>query len=204
MAFDFIDNYIINYQELKDSDINKIGRLKHCFYPVPDIYIKKALAAFNPFPAELLEFYETVGFGFMNRQKNIGNCIIDPMSLVYINRQEGYLATERVKEFAKYYDINQFLIFFHTFENHYFAISRETINGKNAIWYKGKMVQKSLKNFLYYCISDSDFIKMFIAREEAKVERERKLQAKKERKILEEKHNKIRYLGGHKLIDQYP
>ena len=72
----------------------------------------KKLIAFTPFPVELLELYKTVGFGFMNRRKNIDNCIIDPMSLVYINKQEGYLATERVKQKSvhrkgtKYVEIN--------------------------------------------------------------------------------------------------
>lgn len=204
MEFEFIKNYIIKYQEIEESDIKRIGRLKHCFYAVPELYIQKAMTAFEPFPAELHEFYETIGFGFMNRQKNIGNRIIDPMSLVYINKQEGYLATEKVKEFASYYDVNQFLLFFHSFDEHYFAIRRETINGKNEIWYKDKRIAHSLRDFIYYCYTDSDYILLHIARDEVRMNREKALQEKKERKRIEEERSKIRYLGGHILIDRCP
>ena len=204
MAFEFIENYIIKYQEIEEPDIKRIGRLKHCFYAVPELYIRKAITAFEPFPAELYEFYETVGFGFMNRQKDIGNCILDPMSLVYINKQEGYLATEKVKEFANYYDVNQFLLFFHSFDEHYFAIRRETINGKNEIWYKDKRIANSLRDFIYCCYIDSDYILLHIARDEVKMKREKALQEKQERKRIEEECGKIRYLGGHILIDSCP
>lgn len=204
MTFDFIDNCIIKYQEIEESDIKRVGRLKHCFYSVPDLYIRKAITTFDPFPVELREFYETVGFGFMNRRKNIGNCIIDPMSLVYINKQEGYLATERVKEFAEYYDVNQYLLFFHSFEGHYFAIRREAVNGENEIWYKDEMIEKSLKDFLYRCFIDNDYVSLTIARDEVKMKRERRLQEKRERKIIEEERSEIRYLGGHELIDNWP
>lgn len=35
MAFEFIENCIIKYQEIEEPDIKRIGRLKHCFYAVP-------------------------------------------------------------------------------------------------------------------------------------------------------------------------
>lgn len=36
MAFEFIENCIIKYQEIEESNIKRIGRLKHCFYAVPE------------------------------------------------------------------------------------------------------------------------------------------------------------------------
>lgn len=168
MAYKFLDKYKIEYQKVEESEARRLGRLKHCFFAVPDLYIQKATFAINPFPVELLKFYEEIGFGFFHRTKDIGHILLDPRSLVCTNMQVGYFATEQVKEYIQLYDISQKLLFFQTFKEQYFAISRIAENGKNAIWYKEQKIEESLFDFLLHCSRDRNYLSLQIKRYERK------------------------------------
>lgn len=166
MIYNFLEKYKIDNKEVEESEARKLGRLKHCFFAVPDLYIQKASSAISPFPVELLEFYKKIGFGFFHRTKDIGHILLDPRSLVCINTQVGYFATEQVKEYIQLYDISQKLLFFQTFGEQYFAISRIAENGKNFIWYKEEKIEESLFDFLLHCSRDRNYLSLQIKRNE--------------------------------------
>lgn len=164
MNFDFLSNCKIGYEIIDQSKIEKVGRFPHYFFDVPDIYIQRAVAAFDPFPVELLEFYKKIGFGFFHRRKNIESRLLDPMSMVYLNRQENYFADEIVKEYLNYYNPEQHLLFFQASDKRFLAISRKSKNGKNAVWYKNHELEASLTDFLRLCYDDADYLPLRISR----------------------------------------
>ena len=203
MKYTFLNKFKIAYKEVEESEAKRIGRLKHCFFSLPELYIQKAILDLDPFPIELRELYEEVGFGFLHRGKNTGSCLIDAMSLIYINTREGYLVADKVQEYLDCYDTMQKLLFFHTFEEQYFAISRIEENGQNAVWYKDEMIEKSLYDFLHHYSTNSEYLSFYISKYEKRIQKERARKEKEEKKILEEKRRKIRYLGGHELLDHH-
>lgn len=203
MNFDFLSPYKIGYEIIDQSKVREVGQLRHYFFDVPDIYIQRAVATFSPFPVELLEFYKEIGFGFFHRRKNIENRLLDPMSMVYMNRQEGYFANEIVKEYLNYYNPEQYLLFFQASDSCFLAISRRAEKGKNAIWYKNNMLEDSLSDFLRLCCDNADYLPLRISRIDYLDNKDRRKQEKARQKEAEKSAPKIKYLGGHQLIDNW-
>jgi hypothetical protein len=198
MIFPFLEHYKLSPELITESGAKSIGRLRHNFFALPEFQIREALTAFNPFPEELKSFYEEIGFGFMHRAK-LGkiNILFDPMSLIYTNQQRGYFATPETADALKYYNIEKHLLFFKTTDNQYLAIERETVKGKNKIYYNGDSFEDSLYDFLKHF----DFNRYYLPEQ---LERIIYLQEKKQKKLNKpQEKKKVKYIGGHILIDRY-
>jgi hypothetical protein len=151
MTFSFLEEYKITLEQIEIQGVKATGRSRHQFFSVPEFQIEEALAAFDPFPEELKTFYYEIGFGFMHRAKSGKfSILLDPLSLIYTNRQINYFATPEVERELKYYDTAHQLLFFKTPANRYLAIDRTTVQEKNAIYYRGTVIGDSLHDFLKY------------------------------------------------------
>jgi hypothetical protein len=106
MTFSFLDEYKITSGQIEILGVKSTGRLRHQFFSVPEFQIEEALAAFDPFPEELKTFYYEIGFGFMHRLK-LGkfSILLDPLSLIYTNKQINYFAMPEVARELEYYDM---------------------------------------------------------------------------------------------------
>jgi hypothetical protein len=197
MDFSFLHRYKIS-TGLIEERAKSIGNLRHIFFALSEFQIQAALGKFDPFPEELKNFYTEIGFGFMHRAK-LGkiNTLFDPISLIYTNQQTGYFATSEIADELKYYDIEKQLLFFKTAENQYLAIERETVKGKNKIYYKGTPIEYSLYDFLKHFDFNPYNLLGQMERTIYLQEKERKKQNKPQEK------KKVKYIGGHRLIDPY-
>lgn len=197
MNFTFLHSYKIDPQDVDVSKAREIGHLRHLFYAVPEIGIKEAWAMFNPFPVELLNFYNEVGFGFFHRRKGKLNVLLDPVSLVNTNLRLGYFNDDPlIAEAFRYFDSEKQLLFFKIHSGQYFSIGRMEEQGKNAIYYKNKRIESSLYDFLYNYSQNVDYAKYRI---EDFIEEETRI----EKKDKPSNQKNAKRLGGHVLIDPY-
>lgn len=194
MNFAFLHSYKIDPLKVDISEAKEIGTLRHLFYAVPEIDIKEALTTFNPFPVELLNFYNELGFGFFHRRKGKLNILLDPMSLVNTNLRLGYFKEDPfIMEAFRHFDNEKQLLFFKTHAGQYLSIDRAEKQGKNAIYYKNKQIESSLYDFLYNYSKNIDYPEDFIEEKTKNKERKTDLGNIKSAKRV----------GGHVLIDPY-
>jgi len=199
MYFSFLEDYRVTSEMIQERGVKAMGRLRHLFYDLPEYQIQQALNEFNPFPEELKTLYVEIGFGFMHREKQGKfNSLFDPMTLIYTNNQINYFATPETADELKLYDIEKHLLFFKTISSHYLAIDRHTNHGRNKIYYKGIVIEESLYDFLRYYISDRYYLNQLI--EVTDFEQENIIK-KQEKEITKVKQEKVKYLGGHRLLD---
>jgi len=200
MYFPFLEDYRITPKLIQEQGAKSIGRLRHLFFELPEYQIQETLNTFDPFPEELKTLYCEIGFGFMHRAK-LGkfNTLFDPMTLIYTNKQVNYFATPETAEELKFYDIEKQLLFFKTISNRYLAIDRNTIHGKNKIYYRGTAFGNSLYDFL----KNFDFNRYYLNQEIDIVDYEEEEKIKKQEKEKAKQQEKVKYLGGHQLIDKW-
>ena len=146
MQYPYLQDYILT-QEKVDLAIKEksIRKLRHVFYPLSTNDIKVALESFNPFPVELKTFYEEIGFGNFHCNREYVNCLLDPHSLVYINRQMYRFRYDKEVEWAI---TEGRLIFFRTYMYQYLTIEMKDVDGKNAVYYKKRKLDDSLSSFI--------------------------------------------------------
>ncbi|MDR0604548.1 MAG: hypothetical protein LBG80_09630 [Bacteroidales bacterium] len=172
MSFSFLEDYKITSEQIENLGVKSTGRLRHQFFSVPEFQIEQALAAFDPFPEELKTFYYEIGFGFMHRRKfGKFSILLDPMSLIYTNKQVNYFATPEVARELKYCDMANQLLFFRTASNQYLAIDRTTVRDKNTVYYRGTVIGKSLYDFL----KQYDFNRYALAQQTDEADTEEKI-----------------------------
>jgi hypothetical protein len=191
MYSSFLEDYKITSKLIEEQGAKSIGNLRHLFFTLPEFQIQEALNTFDPFPEELKMFYHEIGFGFMHRAK-LGkfNILFDPMTLIYTNKQVNYFATPEIEEELKYYDIEKHLLFFKTISNQYLAIDRQTINGKNVIYYRGTAIEDSLYDFLKHFDFNRYYLNQLIDTVDYKQKPELKESNwEEEKKALEKKYN---------------
>jgi len=158
-TYSFLHPYKVTPELISERGAKSIGRLRHLFFALPEFQIHEAEKAFDPFPEELNILYREIGFGFMYRAKSGKfNTLFDPMTLIYTNRQVGYFATPEVAEELEFYEMGNQLLFFRTASNRYLAIDRNTVHGKNAVYYQGQVIDDSLLRFLKRFYSDRDYL----------------------------------------------
>jgi hypothetical protein len=162
MDYSYLYYYKITAGLIEEEGVKSVGRFSHYFFPLPEFQIQKAVTTYTPFPVELLEFYNKIGFGFLNRAKGKFNILLDPASLINTNQRLDYYGDNPyLAEAAKYYDVEKQLLFFKTYSNLYFSINRVDVNGKNAIFHEGKQIHSSLYEFIEKCYDNSDYFNDF-------------------------------------------
>jgi len=203
MYFSFLENYIIAPKFYEEKEARAIGRTHHFFYALPEYQIQEAINTFRPFPEELKTLYCEIGFGFMHRAKSGKfNFLFDPMTLIYTNNQINYFATPETIAELQYYDVEKQLLFFKSDSNSYLAIDRCTVHGKNKIYYQGITVDDSLHDFMKHLDYNSFYLSQFIEIISYEQEKKVKKQEKVMRKEEEKQREKVKYLGGHRLLDK--
>jgi hypothetical protein len=203
MYFSFLEKFIVASKTYEAREAKAIGRLRHIFFVLPELLIQEALQTFNPFPEELKTLYYEIGFGFMHRGKSGKfNQLFDPKTLIYTNNQVAYFATPETETALKYYDAEKQLLFFKTISNCYLAIDRHPVRGKNKIYYKGKTIEDSLYNFMKRLDFDRSYANKLIAIIDNEQDKEIKNSEKAIRKEEAKQHEKIKYIGGHRLLDK--
>ncbi len=198
MYFSFIQQYRIVPEEVEASEAKRIGRQKHLFFPVPENDITEVLNTFPLFPSELKIFYQKIGFGFLHRRKGERNLLLDPASLINTNLRLGYYQEDPfIKEYFEYINPEKALLFFRTHSGQYLSISCTEEQGENAVFYKKMKIEPSLYDFLYNYFYDSNCMKHYMDKLTKAEEKEAKdANRSKSRK-------KVKYLGGHELLDPY-
>ena len=198
MVFSFLKKYQIIAKDLTPSQAKSIGKYRHCFFPVPEIDIGEALTAFDPFPLELKQVYEEIGFGFFHRRKGDINCLLDPLSLKGANLQLGYFKNDDyINQALEFCKVENRLLFFKTQSNQYFSIDRTEKQGENSIYYKGRQVKESLYDFLDSCANNEGYLQYTIKDVDRQMEKEKEKAEKEKMK----NQKPVRYLGGHILVD---
>ncbi len=133
MTYPYLHDYILSQAYIETLKPKELGKLQHNFYALPEDAIQKALMTFEPFPAELKLFYQEIGFGFFHCNKERVNRILDPYSLIMMNRLDDRFAYDVELKRAL---IEGHLVFFQTFLYQFLTIDRETVHNQNAIYYK--------------------------------------------------------------------
>ena len=174
MNFSFLKKYQIIAKDLTPEEAKSVSKYRHCFFPVAEIDMMDALAAFDPFPLELKLFYQETGFGFFHRRKGDINYLLDPLSLINTNLQLGYFKEDvYIKQALEFCNIETQLLFFKTQSNHYFTIDRTGKHNENPVYYKGKLVEKSLFDFLDFCADSKSYLENTIKEIDSKIEKEK-------------------------------
>jgi len=155
MTYPFFYDFILSGAYLETLKPKEWGKLQHNFYALQEDVIQEAITAFDPFPAELKQFYQEIGFGYFHCNKERANRIFDPYSLIMMNRLEDRFAFDVELKRSL---VDGHLVFFQTFLNQYLTIDRETVNGKNAIYYKRQKISTSLSNLLSYYHNNRDHL----------------------------------------------
>lgn len=126
------------------------------FYSVAEEAVIKAEKKLNiTFPVELLEFYEKVGYGFLDSKTGNFNRIMDPDSLCEFRFREGQFENNLELEIYKEDEIDK-LIFFEVCEDVYLSMGfGKDNNGK--IFYGEKMIADSLEEFLVKYQEDEQY-----------------------------------------------
>ncbi|MDR3338482.1 MAG: hypothetical protein LBT25_00050, partial [Candidatus Symbiothrix sp.] len=139
--FPFLHNYILSQEFIATLKPKELRKLRHNLYALPDHVIQEALDAFDPFPVELKTFYQEIGFGYFHCNKERVNRILDPYSLIQMNRQEDHFKFDVELKRAL---ADGHLVFFQTCLYQFLTIDKKDIKGKNAIYYKKQQIAGSL------------------------------------------------------------
>lgn len=133
---------------------------KHSFYVVSEDKIQLAETKLAlKLPSELRRFYTLVGYGFFfNIEKNHFNRLLSPLQVAQINLREDFYEFDPDLEI---YDETDKLIFFEVNEGIFLTISKETISGKNAVYYFDKQISSSLEKFLKEYDENPNFLDEF-------------------------------------------
>jgi hypothetical protein len=81
MTYAYLHDYILSETAISTLKPKELGKLRHSFFALQTDVIQEALTVFEPFPAELKQFYREIGFGYFHCNKERVNRILDPYSL---------------------------------------------------------------------------------------------------------------------------
>jgi hypothetical protein len=159
MNYTYLHDFILSQENLATHKPKEWGKLRHNFYALDEEVLNEALTAFDPFPDELKNFYQEIGFGYFYCNKEGANRILDPYSLIAMNKLEGRFAYDIELKRAM---VDGHLVFFHTHLNQFLTIDRETVAGKNAIYYKKQRIAGSLRELFTHYAWDRDHLQCYI------------------------------------------
>lgn len=124
--------------------VNKKGNK---FYSIKPDAVNKAQEDLGIIlPKELKEFYEEIGYGFLNSEEDYFNRIMDPYSLCEFRFRKGQFANDPELESYEE-DEKDKLIFFEICEGVYLSIGFSKENS-GKIFSGDKIIADSLKEFL--------------------------------------------------------
>ncbi|TPN89236.1 SMI1/KNR4 family protein [Aquimarina algicola] len=142
--YDFLKKYVLN----NSGEQNQELRLKHYFYPINQNYIKSIQEKLH-IPIELQEFWETIGYGFFHKHVDLStNRFMGPETFQMINLREDFYEFDPDLDLYEEIEYQDKLIFFEVNESVYLLISKQDIDGKNAIYYFNEKIADSLEEFL--------------------------------------------------------
>jgi hypothetical protein len=81
MTYSFLQEFILTkgyIKSLEPKEKERLGKLRHKFYVLEDEIIQEALNLFEPFPVELKQFWQEIGFGYFHCNRERANRIFDP------------------------------------------------------------------------------------------------------------------------------
>jgi hypothetical protein len=148
MTYPFLQEFILTkeyIESLEPKEKERLGKLRHKFYILEDKVIQEALNILEPFPAELKQFWQEIGFGYFHCNRERANRIFDPYSLTQMNNLEDRFKYDTELERAL---VDGHLVFFHTSLYQFLTIERKDISGKNAVYYKKQKLSDSLLELL--------------------------------------------------------
>lgn len=106
-------------------------------------------------PKELKEFYEQVGYGFLNSKEENFNRFMDPNSICEFRFREGQFANDPELELYEEYERDK-LIFFEICEGVYLSIGF-TKENYGKIFSGDKVIADNLKEFLINYQDDESY-----------------------------------------------
>lgn len=120
--------------------------LKHNFFPVTESEIKNAETRLGfSLPAELLEFYKKVGYGFFHNSDEFAQYqLLDPETIADITNREDFHENDPDLEI---YDDPDKIIFFKLNEGLYLTMDKNRMVGTSKIYYFSKVIAESLEEF---------------------------------------------------------
>ncbi len=153
--FSFLEQYILPSTSEEERDKNK--DYKHFLFMSTSQVINSVNSTL-PIPIELKQFFENVGYGFFFQQDKISfDSLLNPNSFKIINLREEYYEFDPDLELYEEEEYQDKLIFFEVNEGVYLLISKEAVNGKNAIYYFDEKIADSLEEFLIKFDKDSSY-----------------------------------------------
>ena len=155
MNYPYLHDFILSEGFVASLKPKELKKLRHNFFALPEEVINEALTTFNPFPLELKQFYREIGFGYFHCNKERVNRILDPYSLIQMNRLEDRFMYDIELKRAL---TEGHLVFFQTYLYQFLTINRETVNGTNAVYYKRQKITDSLSKFLNYYQNNREYL----------------------------------------------
>ncbi|MFV0418887.1 MAG: hypothetical protein ACK5KT_09180 [Dysgonomonas sp.] len=154
--FSFLKEFKLDKNIIEEKGMKQVSKFKHNFFSLSAFDTKDAYETFSPFPNELKQFYEEIGFGLFHINKGKVHRIFDPASLIIINQrkdefQYDKLLSASLKEGQ--------LVFFESQQYGYFSIGTDNSSDVNPIFFRGKKVADSLYKFLLYFNTNRDYLK---------------------------------------------
>jgi hypothetical protein len=159
MTYPIFHDYILSEETVAEHNPKELGKFRHNFYALQESAIQDALGVFDPFPVELKQFYEEIGFGYFHCNKERANRIFDPYSLIMMNRLEDRFEYDVELKRAL---VDGHLVFFQTYLYQFFTIDRNTVDGGNAIYYKKHKIADSLQEFLQEYSDDRKYLSYIV------------------------------------------
>lgn len=156
MDFSFLNEFKLSEAVIKERGMKKVCKLKHNFFSLPEYDMQEVFNTFTPFPVELKQFYQEIGFGFFHINRGRIHRILDPQSLIFINQQRDEYKRDKI--LAESIKEGQ-LVFFDSQAYGYFSLEMESAQKKNAVYYKGEKIESNLFDFINNIHKDKNYLK---------------------------------------------
>ncbi|MCU5706700.1 SMI1/KNR4 family protein [Bacillus mobilis] len=148
--FNFLKKHIVADESIKSNQIP-------IFYPLPKEEVIEAEDLLKmQFPKELKRFYEEIGYGFLNTNRNLINRFMDPISVADFRlRQDIYEHSPNLDDT----DDEESLVFFEITEISFLTIKFKEENelGQCPIYSENVKIADSLEEFLIKMDENPDY-----------------------------------------------
>ncbi|MES9694908.1 1,3-beta-glucan synthase regulator [Bacillus toyonensis] len=148
--FNFLKKYVVADESIKSNQIP-------IFYPLPKEEVIEAEDLLKiQFPKELKRFYEEIGYGFLNTNRNLINRFMDPISVADFRlRQDIYEHSPNLDDT----DDEESLVFFEITEISFLTIKFKEENelGQCPIYSENVKIADSLEEFLIKMDENPDY-----------------------------------------------
>ncbi|MCU5379735.1 SMI1/KNR4 family protein [Bacillus cereus] len=148
--FNFLKKHIVADESIKSNQIP-------IFYPLPKEEVIEAEDLLKmQFPKELKRFYEEIGYGFLNTNRNLINRFMDPISVADFRlRQDIYEHSPNLDDT----DDEESLVFFEITEISFLTIKFKEENelGQCPIYSENIKIADSLEEFLIKMDENPDY-----------------------------------------------